>query len=90
MTEHLRYYGNTYCCPACGTAFTLIRPEITGCSSTAEDRTVLHCPACPADTAVRVSDEELHLLTSYITIRRDARALICARTSPRTTTGDRT
>ena len=83
MTENFRYYGQTYCCPACGTAFALIRPEITGCGSTAEDRSVLHCPACPADTAVRVSDEELALVAGYVKLRREARELIRQRRNER-------
>ncbi|HJK77699.1 MAG TPA: hypothetical protein O0Y06_08820 [Methanocorpusculum sp.] len=73
--ESPRYYGNTYCCPACGTAFTLIRKEITGCGSDTEHG-VLRCPACPADTTVRVSEEELALITSYVKLRGEARELI--------------
>ena len=41
--EPPRYYGDTYCCPACGTAFTLIRREITGCGTDTE-RSTLRCP----------------------------------------------
>ncbi|HJK78029.1 MAG TPA: hypothetical protein O0Y06_01495 [Methanocorpusculum sp.] len=44
MTEPLRYYSHTYCCPACGTAFTLIRKDITGYGSDTEHG-VLRCPA---------------------------------------------
>ena len=43
MTDPLRYYGSTYCCPACGTSFTLIRKEITGCGPD-PDRSTLRCP----------------------------------------------
>ena len=47
MTDPLRYYGSTYC-----------------------------CPACTADTAARVSEEELALITGYIKLRGEARELI--------------
>lgn len=73
--EPPRYYGNTYCCPACGTAFTLIRREITGCGCSIEHST-LRCPACTADTAVCVSEEELALITGYVKLRGEARELI--------------
>ncbi|MCZ0861586.1 hypothetical protein O0S10_10215 [Methanocorpusculum sp. MG] len=82
--EPLRYYGDTYCCPACGTAFTLIRKEITGCGTGTQHNT-LRCPACTADTAIRVSEQELALVTSYIKLRSEARDLIRTRTTPQTT-----
>lgn len=91
MTESTRYYGETYCCPACGVAFTLVRKEITGCGPDTE-RQVLRCPACSADTAVCVSDEELVLVTSYVKLRHQARELIRTRTTRQTTkklSGDR-
>ena len=78
MTDPRRYYGSTYCCPAGGASFTLIRKEITGCGPD-PDRSTLRCPVCPADTAVRVSDEELLLLTGYVQLRGKARELIWQR-----------
>ena len=85
MNEELpRYYGDTYCCPACGTAFTLIRKEITGCGPGPE-RSVLRCPACVADTAVRVSAAELALVTGYVKLRGEARELIRQRSTERGT-----
>ena len=58
----------TNCCPACGTAFTLIHREITGCGTDTE-RSTLRCPACTADNVVRVSEEELALVTAYVKLR---------------------
>ena len=75
MTEPPRYYGSTYCCPACGTAFTLIRPEITGCGLT---------PACRTNTALRVTDTELTTLTRYIKLRTTAHQIIRSKTTTTT------
>ena len=77
-----RYFGDTYCCPACGTAFSLIRAEITGCG-TGEGSGILRCPACRADNAVRVSDAELALVTGYVKLRGEARELIRQRSAKR-------
>lgn len=84
--EPPRYYGDTYCCPACGTAFTLIRREITGCGTDTE-RSTLRCPACSADNAVRVSEEELALVTGYVKLRSEARELIRQRIAGSRTKG---
>ena len=84
MTEPPRYYGSTYCCPACGTAFTLIRPEITGCGLTDEPGT-LRCPACRTNTALRVTDTELITLTRYIKLRTTAHQIIRTKTAAATT-----
>ncbi|MDR0980263.1 MAG: hypothetical protein LBL85_00475 [Methanocalculaceae archaeon] len=65
MNDTPRYFGDSYCCPACGTAFTLIRKEITGCGMD-NGASVLRCPACRADNAVRVSDTELALVAGYV------------------------
>ncbi|MDR0980440.1 MAG: hypothetical protein LBL85_01415 [Methanocalculaceae archaeon] len=78
MNEPVRYFGDSYCCPACGTAFTLIRKEITGCGS-GTGRGILRCPACRADNAVRISDTELALVTGYVKLRLEAKELIRTR-----------
>jgi len=82
MNDTLRYFGNSYCCPACGTAFTLIRKKITGCGMD-NGASVLRCPACRADNAVRVSDTELALVAGYVKLRGEARELIRQRIAER-------
>lgn len=74
MTESSRYFGYSYCFPARGTAFLLVRREITGCGA-GVGRSGLRCPVCSADNAVRVSDTELVLVTEYVKFRHEAREL---------------
>ncbi|MDV0444315.1 hypothetical protein [Methanorbis rubei] len=76
MTESNGYFGNTYCCPACGTSFSLILREITGTGTLDADAPVLRCPSCRADTAIRVSQAEMRTITTYVLSRAEAKQLI--------------
>ena len=76
MTETYSYFGSTYCCPACGTAFSLIIREITGTGIADQDIPVLLCPACRADNAIRVSQPEMKTITTYVLSRAAAKQLI--------------
>ncbi|MDV0441454.1 hypothetical protein [Methanorbis furvi] len=78
MTESSGYFGSTYCCPACGSSFSLILREITG-TGIVDGAPVLRCPACHADTAIRVSQSEMRTITTYVLSRTEAKKLIQSR-----------
>ena len=83
MTETYSYFGSTYCCPACGTAFSLIIREITGTGIADQNTPVLRCPACHADNAIRVSQPEMKTITAYVLSRAEAKQLIQQRMNER-------
>lgn len=75
MTGH--YYSDSYCCPHCVTALTLIHEEITGIPVTCD--ALAHCPSCGRHRTVRITDSQLGTLIRFVRSKIEVRTLVQTR-----------